>query len=504
MLRGCEASHGSAEQKEGKMKTILQAFEWYLPADAKHWEKLTNLAPKLKELGLSGVWLPPASKGAAGIDDVGYGIYDFYDLGEFDQKGSVPTKYGTKDEYIKLIESLHSQDIEAYADIVFDHMMGADEAETVKAVQYSFSNRLQPESGEEDVEVWTKFTFPGRAGKYNDYIWTAKNFSGVDYDQRSKEHAIFALQGQRWSPQVDDENGNFDYLMGANLDMSVPETVEQLEKWGQWFTDATKIDGFRLDAVKHIDFHYFKTWLLDRQKQMGKADLPFVVGEYWSDELGKLTNYLDESGNVLNLFDVPLHFNLYQASSSEGAFDMRNIFAGTLTAARPDYAVTFVDNHDTQEGQALQSWIQGWFKEQAYALILLRKAGLPVVFWGDLMGIPTRNIAPVGSGLENMMKLRSQLEIKQQSDYLDNPDIIGWTAQADFDHKETGLAVILTNAAGDSKWMTIGAGEAHKVYADLLGNSDAKITLNDEGRAEFPVNDGSVSVWLDEEVIAQL
>ncbi|MDR2977657.1 MAG: alpha-amylase [Streptococcaceae bacterium] len=486
------------------MKLILQAFEWYLPADAKHWENLTKLTPKIKELGISGVWLPPASKGAAGINDVGYGIYDFYDLGEFDQKGTVSTKYGTKEEYIKLVESLQAQGIEAYADIVFDHMMGADESETVKAVQYNFSNRLQPESGVEDVEVWTKFTFPGRAGKYNDYIWTAKNFSGVDYDQRSKEHAIFAIQGQKWSPQVDDENGNFDYLMGANLDMSVPETVEQLEKWGHWFTDNVKIDGFRLDAVKHIDFHYFKTWLMNRQKQMGKdADL-FVVGEYWSDEIGKLTNYLDESGNVLNLFDVPLHFNLYRASSSDGAFDMRDIFAGTLTDVRPDYAVTFVDNHDTQEGQALQSWVQGWFKEQAYALILLRKAGVPVVFWGDLMGIPSRKVGAVGTGLENMMKLRSQFEMKQQSDYLDHPDVIGWTALGDFDQEETGLAVILTNSKGGSKWMTIGAGQAHKVYVDLLGHNKDNIILNDEGRAEFPVNDGTVSIWIAQEIAAEL
>ncbi|GAB2024524.1 alpha-amylase [Lactovum odontotermitis] len=486
------------------MNTILQAFEWYLPADAKQWSYLTALAPKLKELGISGVWLPPASKGAAGINDVGYGVYDFYDLGEFDQKGSVATKYGTKDEYVNLINALHAQDIEAYADIVFDHMMGADASETVKAVQYNFSNRLQPESGVEDVEVWTKFTFPGRAGTYNDYIWTAKNFSGVDYDQRSKEHAIFEFQGQKWSPHVDGENGNYDYLMGANLDMTVPETVEQLEKWGQWFTDTVKIDGFRLDAVKHIDFHYFKHWLLARQKQMHKDDIPFVVGEYWSDDIGKLLNYLDESGNVLNLFDVPLHFNLYQASSSGGSFDMQEIFSHTLTDIRPDYAVTFVDNHDTQEGQALQSWIEGWFKEQAYALILLRKAGIPVVFWADLMGIPAHNTAPVGTGLERMMKLRSHMKMKQQSDYIDHPDIIGWTAQADFDGKETGLAVILTNAGGGKKWMTIGAEQAHKVYVDLLGHNSGEITLNGEGRAEFPVNDGSVSVWVDQELLDKI
>ena len=40
--------------------------------------------------------------------------------------------------------------------------------------------------------------------------------------------------------------------MGADLDFTVSETVEQLEKWGHWFSEMTKIDGFRLDAISNI------------------------------------------------------------------------------------------------------------------------------------------------------------------------------------------------------------------------------------------------------------
>jgi hypothetical protein len=43
--------------------------------------------------------MPPAYKGSAGINDVGYGVYDIWDLGEFDQRGGIPTKYGTREEY---------------------------------------------------------------------------------------------------------------------------------------------------------------------------------------------------------------------------------------------------------------------------------------------------------------------------------------------------------------------------------------------------------------------
>ncbi len=115
------------------MKTILQAFEWYLPSDSQHWNNIKENIPDLGKLGFSGLWLPPASKAASGVEDVGYGTYDLFDLGEFDQKGTIPTKYGTKDEYLDLINTLHHNNIEVYADIVFNHMMGADETETIEA-----------------------------------------------------------------------------------------------------------------------------------------------------------------------------------------------------------------------------------------------------------------------------------------------------------------------------------------------------------------------------------
>ena len=87
-------------------KTIIQYFEWYLPADGQHWNRTAEDAAHLAELGFTDVWLPPAYKGHTGANDVGYGVYDTYDLGEFDQKGSVATKYGTKDEYLNAIRAL--------------------------------------------------------------------------------------------------------------------------------------------------------------------------------------------------------------------------------------------------------------------------------------------------------------------------------------------------------------------------------------------------------------
>lgn len=474
--------------------TILQGFEWYLPANASHWKNLASMAASIKNLGFSHIWLPPASKAAAGTNDVGYGTYDLYDLGEFSQKGTVSTKYGTKDEYITTVQTFHQNEIKVLADIVLNHFIGADETEVVNAQKYSPSNRTQPIGSEETIEAWTKFTFPGRNKKYCPDEWNWNHFSGVDWDNRKKEHAIFELEGKTWDEKVDREMGNFDYLMGADLDMQNPEVVNRLKVWGKWFLDITNIDGFRLDAIKHIDFSFFTDWLSTLARHIGRPF--FAIGEYWSNDLQALTNYLDSSGMVLTLFDVPLHFNLMQASRSGGNFDMQHIFSNTLIEARPDWSVTFVDNHDTQPGQALESWIDGWFKPLAYALILLREEGIPCVFYGDLYGIPSGNINPVGSQLHKLLKAREKCAYGRQVDYLDHPHVIGWTRTGNPFMPHSGMAVLLSDGPGGEKRMNVGAWFGGQTFYDCLGNHKAEVIIEKDGNGLFPVSGGSVSVWV--------
>lgn len=161
-------------------KTLLQYFEWYLPADAGHWKRAAAHAAHLRQAGFTGVWLPPAYKGAAGRNDVGYGVYDLYDLGEFDQKGSVPTKYGTKEEYLAAVRALQGQGLAVLADVVLNHRMGADACEQVDAEACDPGDRRRETGPEAPISAWTKFTFPGRGGKYSAFQWNHTHFDGVD------------------------------------------------------------------------------------------------------------------------------------------------------------------------------------------------------------------------------------------------------------------------------------------------------------------------------------
>ena len=179
--------------------------------------------------------------------------------------------------------------------------------------------------------------------------------------------------------------------------------------------------------------------------------------------------------------------------------DLRGLFQGTLTGARPHQAISFVDNHDTQPGQALQSWVSGWCKPLAYACILLRQEGIPCVFYGDLYGIPHDNIPPV-EALPKLLLARKHCAHGQQTDYLDDADCIGWVRQG----MGSALAVVLTDGAGGSKPMCVGAGLAGTVFVELLGSRSERILIPENGTAEFPVSGGSVAVWVPEATAEQI
>lgn len=481
------------EERVMDNRTMIQYFEWYLPSDHTLWKKVAKEAANLKEAGITSVWLPPAYKGALGANDVGYAVYDTYDLGEFDQKGSIPTKYGTKDEYLQAIKSLQEQGIEVLADIVLGHRLGADEKERIFAYGSASDDRNRQTCDKKKVTVWTKFTFPGRNGKYSDFKWDWTNFHGTDYDAHSKENGILKFIGKDWDQDVDSENGNFDYLMGVDLDMSDPEVLEELDRWGEWYLNFTGVDGFRIDAVKHIEFHFFKVWLEKLRKSSGKE--LFAVGEYWNAELSRLQNYIEKSARALSLFDVPLHFHMFDASRSNGTYDMRNLFKDTLVEADPELAVTFVDNHDTQYGQALESWILDWFKPMAYALILLREKGYPCVFYGDYYGVPNNNLPPVAE-LPKLMELRKNVAYGEQVDYFDDPSMVGWVRCGDEEHDPSGLVVLMTIGAGGTKKMFVGEEKAGMVYEDVMEKVADTVVIGKDGYGEFLVKDGSMSIWM--------
>ena len=476
-------------------QTLMQYFEWYLPDDGQHWNRLAEDAPNLAAKGIRKVWMPPAFKGT-GSNDVGYGVYDLFDLGEFDQKGTVRTKYGLKEEYLRAIEALSQNGIEAIADVILNHKAAADYKERFTVVEVDPNDRNVEISEPFEIEAWMHFAFPGRNKTYNDFEWHWYHFTGTDYDAKNNKSGIFLIQGDNkgWADDelVDNENGNYDYLMYADIDFKHPEVIQNLYDWAHWFIESTGVHGFRLDAVKHIDSFFMKNFIRDITEKYGEDF--YVFGEFWNSDEKANNDYLENIDYRFDLVDVKLHHNLFDASKSGADYDLRTIFDQTLAKNHPESAVTFVDNHDTQRGQALESTVEEWFKPAAYALILLREAGLPCVFYGDYYGISGEFAQESFQDvLDKLLDIRLNLAYGEQIDYLDDANCIGWTRQG----KENGqpITVLISNDQAASKSMLVGPEWAGREFSDYLGNSSQIVTIDDQGWGEFPVEEKSVSVW---------
>lgn len=474
---------------------LLQGFEWYVIEDGTHYKNLKSHLRKLKQLGFTAIWLPPVCK-ATGTNDVGYGVYDLYDLGEFDQKGSVRTKYGTKEELLALIGEAKQLGISIYADVVLNHKAGADEMEVFKATEVSAENRENEIGKEREIQGWTKFTFPNRNKKYSNFEWNFNHFSGVDYDNFQQKKGIFKISGfnKGWSFGVSNEHGNFDYLMNANIDHSNTDVKTELFKWVGWFIRELDVDGFRLDAVKHIDADFMDQFTKYIQNQI-KSDFYFV-GEYWLADKDSLQDYMAETSGNIDLFDISLHYNFYSASQQKGNYDLRQIFDKSIVQSNPIMAVTFVDNHDSQRGQSLESWVEEWFRQSAYALILLRKDGYPCIFYGDLFQIGDGSLyGGMGENLIKLLELRLNFAYGDQDDYFESPNAIGFVRHGDETHPNK-LVVVISNLYESVVKMFVGEHLKHAEFYDYLGNQQGIVQIDENGFGEFRVSEKSVSAWV--------
>ena len=182
------------------------------------------------------------------------------------------------------------------------------------------------------------FDFAGRGDTYSSMKYRWQHFSGVDWDDKKKQRAVYKIVApdKDWAHDVSAENGNYDYLMFADLDLSHLEVRDDLFKWGTWITNTLSLHGMRLDAAKHISTGFQKRFV-DHVRRTANLDL-FVIGEYWSGNVKDLVNYLESLDHKLCAYDVPLLNNFSKLSYTPRA-DLRSIFDNTLVQYRPNHAV---------------------------------------------------------------------------------------------------------------------------------------------------------------------
>jgi alpha-amylase len=290
-------------------------------------------------------------------------------------------------------------------------------------------------------------------------------------------------------------------LMGADVDYRNPYVLEEMKNWIKWYIETTKIDGMRLDALKHISSDFLKEWITYIKTELNPDC--YVLGEFWKDEAEKISYFSDKMDDLISCFDAPLHYNFFTASKEGRDYNLSEILKGSFLEKKPVFSVSFVENHDTQKLQALESAVQDWFKPLAYAIILLSEDAYPCVFYPDLFGAEYSDIKddekidvvmPKVEALPKLLKARQQFAYGEQVNYFDHPNCIAWFRKGNDEH--SGCVVIISNGDEGYKEIDLGKEHANSKYIDFLEQRNDEISTDENGKATFRVNGGSVSVWV--------
>ena len=245
------------------------------------WNEIAMKMPELAEAGYDSLWLPPPTKGSGGLS-VGYDLWDRFDLGSKDQRGSVRTRYGTEADLLRMVEVAHRFGIRVYFDNVMNHnafdVPGYNANTPIDIypglVPEDFHLRLTPEGF---YRKWDNIANWGDAWQvqhrnFSDLIDLAQEPNGTNENFGLTEGSTFPkikFVRQPNNPEYysylpdgtyvgfGPNNGITTQMLAANPNFYGEYVQDFLNRSARWLMDRTHADGLRLDAVKHVPADFF-------------------------------------------------------------------------------------------------------------------------------------------------------------------------------------------------------------------------------------------------------
>ena len=283
---------------------MLQGFSWDSYNDSQ-WKILANQADDMKDY-IDLVWLPQSGKCAETVQVMGYKPYYY-----FNQNSS----FGTETELRNLITKFKANGIGAIADVVINHR---------------------------NTEGW--FNFPAEIYKGVTYQMLSTDI--CKNDDQGKTATQAATDGVSLSNN-NDEGTDFDDC--RDLDHKSANVQKIMKAYVDYLKNDLGYIGFRYDMVKGFDGIH----VADYNDAVG---VEYSVGEYW-DGNDKIESWINRTNKKSAAFDFQFRYNVRDAvngatdgkigsSSDWSKLNSSNNLMHDASYRR--YAVTFVENHDTQ------------------------------------------------------------------------------------------------------------------------------------------------------------
>ncbi len=334
---------------------------------------IINHLDYISDLGCTALWLSPLFENNPESYH-GYAIQNYLEIDK---------RFGTKEDLEELVNAAHKLDMRVFLDIVLHH---------------SGNNWFYPD----DVPYYyyEGARFPLAGWRSNDHP--------IPIELRDPE--LYGRKGQirNYDSYPETREGDFQELKAFRMDDSVEARYVQdiLIRTHCYWMKEVDIDGFRLDAVKHMGeeaISRFCSHIREYAYMLGKKNF-FLFGELVGSEdtynryIGPTTTVTVDGQNIYYGLNSVLDFPLYHilADVIKGNASPERLLERYESLRRNalgrgdfgEFLVTFIDNHD-QVGQSFKHRFgKDATEEQVIAGIgfLLCALGTPCIYYGTEQG----------------------------------------------------------------------------------------------------------------------
>ena len=317
-----------------------------------------------KELGVTTLWFTPVLENDNPSDGKsssyhGYATTDYY---------KVDPRFGTNDEYKRLIDEAHQNGLKVVMDMIFNHC-GYYHPWVADLPSKDWLNTP------EWLEDQAKENKDGIIKTNEKYLQTNGKLTTVLDPYASKFDLHQTVDGW-FVPTMPD------------LNQRNPHVLKYLIQNSEWWIETVGIDGIRMDTYPYADADAMALWMKTINNEYPNFN---TVGEAWVTEpaytaaLQKDSKLSEKNSHLKTVMDFAFFDRINQAKNEEtddwfsGMNRVYNVFCYDYLYPNPKSVMAFVENHDTDrflgEGKDTVAL------KQAMALLLTINR-IPQVYYG--------------------------------------------------------------------------------------------------------------------------
>ncbi|EKG16140.1 hypothetical protein MPH_06577 [Macrophomina phaseolina MS6] len=291
------------------------------------WKGLENKLDYIQGMGFTAIWISPVTKGLEGTWDVGENYHGFWQQ----DPGKLNEYFGTEDDLKSLSKAVHDRGMYLMIDYVANNLAWPGPG---NEVQYSnFSEPFNTES------AFHKFC----------YI--------TDYSNPDNYQNCWLGNDQLSLPDINTEDADI---------------VKYFEDWGTRMINDYQVDGFRVDAVKHVP----KPFWNDFESVVNT----YTIGEDFTSQTEYICNYMINA--VSAVLNYPLWYSIIDVFANDSVPTNQLAFAVDdldKTCHDPTLMGVFTENHDVSRLHHLTDDMQHVRNAIVFALL---SDGIPILYYG--------------------------------------------------------------------------------------------------------------------------